>query len=179
MEKNSRIRPCGEPTEDALEAYRQGLADGKCEKENELGWITKQKVRDAHSAGYRHGFSDGRSAGRDEVWDAFKDVYSGTVPEGSGGGGDIGRMLESYTAAEFLAHLGRGTEEPLKAGDEINITGNAGRYVVVRLSEDGSKCFVADLKNFDWSAWYDRSEVRKTGRHFDSVEKMVEEIGSW
>lgn len=182
MENENKNNCCGESGGDAPEAYRQGLADGRREKENELGWITKQKIQDAHRAGYRHGFGDGRSAGRNEVWNTFKDVYfdqSGRLLEKLDKSGNIGNVLENYTAGEFLMRLGRGNTEPVRVGNEVSVVGTVGRYTVIRLSEDGKKCLVADLKNFDWSAWYDRSEVRKTGRHFDSVEKMVEEIGSW
>ena len=91
---------------------------------------------------------------------------------------DVGDLFATIMAEEAIAKLKAYDEEQdsIKVGDEVVVNGLTG--VVMRLDEKGNvdRYFTSDGKTFGNISGFQNNEVRKTGRHFDEVEKLLERM---
>lgn len=94
------------------------------------------------------------------------------------GEASIALTMDNITAIEAIAKLKAYDEEQnsIKVGDEVVVNGLTG--VVMRLDEKGNidRYFTSDGKTFGNITGFQNNEVRKTGRHFDEVEKLLERM---
>lgn len=62
--------------------------------------------------------------------------------------------------------------DEIKVGDEVAVYGIVGNVVVVEV--DGDSIDISDLRG--WHSWYDRKNIKKTGRHFPQVAELFKAI---
>lgn len=82
----------------------------------------------------------------------------------------------TYQEAKSLFEKWMKSENEIHVGDEVVVNGLRG--VVMKLDEKGNvdRYFTSDGKTFGNITGFLNNEVKKTGRHFDEVEKLLEKM---
>lgn len=157
----------------------------------------KNKIHELIESAYRMGYEDGKNLeydlGLNDAWECARKLMLG---ENDGGisieesrkifGVGYYSALSNYSASEAIAKLKEYEEKQkpvedaeIKVGDEVIYCGGG--------AHDGSVGVVLGAEN-SWrevrfkSCWNCvgvwKDSLTKTGRHFDSIEKVFEELGN-
>ena len=154
-------------------------------------------VRNAYDRGYKQGYKDGYEEGHhygeidgvmnvqiDEVsyqrglndaWECARKIWSMSAYERAEIFHDKNCMLE-HTASEAIQMIkeyeekGK-TDDEIKVGDEVDHDGL--KCVVVKVWQD---CICTISQVGTTPSYTDKSVLKKTGRHFDQIEKLFKQL---
>lgn len=149
------------PLDKELEkAYQKGLSQGYSDGYEECRY-------DGDTIKYQQGLND--------AWETAKKIaaYSGTnkpLDEMFGMHG-VFDIINKFSASEALAKINKYEQQKqeIKVGDEVTVYGINDSIVVVEV--DGDCIDISDLHS--WHSWYDRKNIKKTGRHFPQVAELM------
>lgn len=90
----------------------------------------------------------------------------------------IADILDNFTPQEALAKIEAYEEsKAIKVGDEIAIVGHAIKGYVIEKSQECEDCYVVLITNYKdlRTAIYNKTVIKKTGRHID-IQHILEQI---
>lgn len=115
----------------------------------------------------RYDETEAYKKGLNDAWKAAREICAGRFA----GKIDTGHIL-NFTATEALDKIKAYEEEKskIRVGDEVEINDSDVIVTYVR----GSKMYVLYGDGSTEEVTVNHTEIRKTGRHFDEVEKLIE-----
>lgn len=125
---------------------------------------------------FQKGLEEGKKQGADKAWECAKRfVWKTSLNDAASMGfiveEEAAEILKNYTATAAMkaAELyDEKSKTEIKVGDEVFIPGIEDSIVVVEV--DGDCVDISDLHS--WHSWYDRKNIKKTGRHFPQVAEL-------
>lgn len=135
--------------------------------------------------GYEYGKQDGYNRGSYDAWECARKIVETLVEPHfeSGYMVNIFRCESAITAmtnnsaSEAIAKI-KEYEETSKVDDEIKVGDEVGhdglKCVVVKVWED---CICTISQVGTTPSYTDKSVLKKTGRHFDEIEKLIKKMG--
>ena len=114
----------------------------------------------------RYDETEAYKKGLNDAWEAAREICAGRFA----GKIDTGHIL-NFTATEALDKIKAYEEEKskIRVGDEVEINDSEVVVTYVR----GNKMFVLYGDGSTEEVTVSHTEIRKTGRHFDEVEKLI------
>jgi len=125
-----------------------------------------------------------RKEGQDEAWELAGHLYNvhpdvtKAIYQSMNGGKGCGVAFEmSFAEARDEYEAWKKEKEEIHVGDEVEIPG-CRKMIVFDVDNMNGISFgtiTNDVYCVDWSS-LDRKKLKKTGRHFDTVEKLLQEM---
>ena len=147
--------------------------DGKIEKIE----AEEKRMENKRDESYLKGTEDMRKA-IDMLYDASAVGLSSQKMENLFGTKDIPSIIGRFpaiTIIDVLKHVLKEQEQEFKVGDEVEHSdprnGSCNKYIVIKADSDSNVLWLLDLRTFlrIW-IYKDDSSLKKTGRHFDTID---------
>lgn len=138
--------------------------------ENSLVLPEKQLEKLAKVNDLKDEVEEAYKKGLNDAWEAAREICAGRFA----GKIDTGHIL-NFTATEALDKIKAYEEEKskIRVGDEVEVIDFGCEAVVTCIDKHLKSVFVL-YTDGSTDEFTDRTKLRKTGRHFDEVEKLIE-----
>lgn len=162
----------------ADEAYTKGYTDGRKQAKTQAELDVAHDIENVAKENYQKGLDDAWECARkinctlndggikyNELYDIFGMINQHII-------------MHQFSASEALEKIKSYEEEQnkVRVGDEVE-SYLSRKYIIYKLSDDGKTAYGLDLTGYPViQNVFIASKAKKTGRHFDEIETMMEKM---